>query len=576
MNPLLDALLTLLIPSITFAHLYLSPFTKVEESFNIQAAHDILTYGIPSSNLVDHLSKHYDHFNFPGPVPRTFFGAATLAGLAKPWLGLVKSMEQQQILVRQILGLANALTILSLRGALNRCFGASAGNWYILLQASQFHVIYYASRTLPNMFAFVLTTLALRYYVLGLAEPRGSLKAPRLYGQSLFLLTFAGVVFRAELAVLVLAQSAVLFLIWRIGFRPIFTAGMAGLFLGLLATVPLDSLLWDRVPTWPELVGFYYNTVLGKSSDWGTSPWYFYFFNALPRLLLNPLTYALLVPKVFINSDTRQLASMLLAPYIAFVGLYSFLPHKEWRFIIYAVPALTGVAAAGASQIWTAWRCSPSLKNRLLATTLVASVLASFVFSTALLAISSANYPGGMAVAQLRTVISRDGHNTSGAEVLVHADNLVCQTGLTRFLERHGAGHTGGEAMLVFDKTEDEELRLRPEFWSKFDYVLAEAPERVIGKWEVVGVVKSFAGIKVLKPGMEEEGDGEDGLLKSMTEASIEAGLGRQVAEWWGNLRRSMRGSITKGWWIDIRLEPKIHILRRERTPPATAVVYAD
>ncbi|KAJ4296083.1 alpha-1,6- mannosyltransferase [Collariella sp. IMI 366227] len=104
---LLDLLLYLSIPSLILLHLIVAPYTKVEESFNIQAAHDILVYGTPTSNVYQKLSSTYDHFTFPGAVPRTFVGAILLAGIAQPIVALV-GFQHAQFVVRVILGLYNA------------------------------------------------------------------------------------------------------------------------------------------------------------------------------------------------------------------------------------------------------------------------------------------------------------------------------------------------------------------------------------------------------------------------------------------------------------------------------------
>lgn len=84
-------------PLTILAHLYISPYTKVEESFNIQATHDILTYGVPTKNVHLRLKVQYDHMTFPGAVPRTFVGALILASIARPfvWLANLNDQEQQ-------------------------------------------------------------------------------------------------------------------------------------------------------------------------------------------------------------------------------------------------------------------------------------------------------------------------------------------------------------------------------------------------------------------------------------------------------------------------------------------------
>lgn len=157
-------MLSLLIPVLVLVHLLVAPYTKVEESFNVQASHDVLVYGTPTSNIHEKLTSTYDHFTFPGAVPRTFIGPVLLAGISQPIVALV-GFNHAQFVVRAVLGLFNAACLLVLRRNLDRAFGASTARWFVLLQASQFHIIFYASRLLPNMFAFGLSTLPLSMIV---------------------------------------------------------------------------------------------------------------------------------------------------------------------------------------------------------------------------------------------------------------------------------------------------------------------------------------------------------------------------------------------------------------------------
>lgn len=444
---------------------------------------------------------------------------------------------------------------------MRRSFGSIVTAWYLAFQASQFHLIYYASRPLSNMFAFGLTTLAMRLLLPDTTRGATQQHKTRL---SLILLTIAGVIFRSELALLVATQTIFLLVSGRIRLlQDAIPAGLIGLSAGLLTTVLIDTSFWDRL-IWPELDAFLFNVVSGQSTAWGIDPWYFYFLNALPRLLLNPLTYLLAIPVALHQPATRSPAMSLLIPPLSFIALYSFQPHKEWRFIIYTIPSLTATAALGAGYLWT--HRTRTLFARLASHLLILSTLAAFLLSNlVLLPASAANYPGAHALNSLHRYHDQTtAKSNTGATV--YLGNLACQTGITRFLQKPSS--TGW----TYDKTEDETIKSTGDFWSQFDYILVEAssepsyadsdetqlrgalPE---SSWRIAETVDGFAGISILRPGVAADGKAERWLLGLVG--------GERLAGMYGELRDMVRGVVSRGWWVELRMRPKIKVVERVR-----------
>ncbi|KAH8591383.1 Alg9-like mannosyltransferase family-domain-containing protein [Bisporella sp. PMI_857] len=535
-------MLGLVIPVLIILHLIAAPYTKVEESFNIQATHDIALHGL---NLT---SQNFDHITFPGAVPRSFIGASLLALTSKPILSLLGDEFREryaQHVARGLLGLGNAGALLYFKGSLEKRFGKDVSRWFVILLGSQFHVLYYASRTLPNMFAFGLTTIAL-----GSISPNVQIS----------LLVAAGVIFRSEIAIL-LATTLIYEL--SITAQPkqfilstIKTGILAGI-ASLALTIGVDSYFW-QYQLWPELSGFIFNVLHGNSSDWGTSPFHSYFTNFLPRLLMNPLTL-LLIPFSLYLPTYRTAATRLAVPSLAYVAIYSIQPHKESRFIIYVVPPLTGVAALSASYLFT--RRSKSLIYGFSSLVLILSVFASFLASTLLLTISSLNYPGGEALTLLNTHLRS---NPPSAPVSIHMDVLSCMTGVTRFQQE-----TSGLPHVSYDKTENATTLLEPGFWTQFDYAIMEEPGLAIGAWEPIGVVYAYSGIELLKPG---QGLGKDEELELAKGGDVELEKGESVelskyrglSEGLAWIRQRVR-TVSRGWWIGPRMHEKVWVLRRIR-----------
>jgi alpha-1,6-mannosyltransferase len=427
-------------------------------------------------------------------------------------------------------------------------------------------------------------------------------------------LVLAGVIFRSEIALLLFTQLAFLLVQSRVSLQSIIPTGLISALVALAISIPVDSYFWQR-PIWPELAGFYYNAIQGKSADWGTSPYIYYFSSLLPRLLLNPLILIALIPLSLIIPATRFQSRDLVIPSVLFIAIYSLQPHKESRFIIYVVPALTAAASLSASYIWT--RRSKSIFYSFGALFLAASITSSFAGSTAMLLISSLNYPGGEALSRLHNFLAQDPSsiptiNGTGL-VQIHMDVLSCMTGITRFQQYPSFGLNSENSLaldrgqlpeiagirthLVYDKTEEGDELLDPQWWSNFDFALMEDPGKAIGAWEVISTVYAYAGIEVLRPGQRGVGETLETTYEANNltkETPDSAEVRSRVEELKGtNLlpeeirslnelkNKFLKGELSRyeiyllvkgevrlftgGWWVGPRMVPRISILRRNK-----------
>ncbi|KAH8099358.1 alpha-1,6-mannosyltransferase subunit [Cristinia sonorae] len=492
MSVLLDALFL----ATCWGHVLLAPFTKVEESFNLHATHDVLMYGITPEAL-----PKYDHFTFPGAVPRTFIGSIFLAWISTPilhlanLLGLASTKVDVQLIIRLVLATLNASTFCLLRRSVARRFGNGTSILFTLLSCTQFHVPFWVSRTLPNMFALIPTNLA--SYLLMNRSAKVARPSQRNVHAAIALLTFTAVVLRAEVALFLAPLILQYILYGGVTIPNLIKVGGLTTLVSVATTTLVDSYFWQKWPLWPEFHSIMFNVVEGKSAEWGTSPFRAYFTTHLPKMLLSsaPLSIAGLA------SDARIRG--LLLPAILFVLALSSLAHKEWRFVVYVVPLFNVAAARGGMWIisrkrrWVRYICVLFLSGLF-----AINLGLTYTFTR----ISMENYPGGEALMRFNTLYA------GRKDVHVHLSNLAAQTGASLFLQTHTGPYILSTDLRkrshtwTYDKTENLtsiSLTASPEI----THVIAECPDFANeknkncdtsawadGQWEKVDTVKAFAG----------------------------------------------------------------------------------
>ena len=268
---------------VAVVHVYKAPLTKVEESFNVQAVHDILYHG---GTVIA-----YDHLEFPGVVPRTFLGmcaflyerldmyivhvyfcclevvllfnvpfllvgALVVAILSYPWKLLMDIYHVSKIHIllvsRCILACCVALSFSYFATCANQTGAQQVVHIFFILTLLQFHMPFYMSRFLPNTLAVVMTSIGLGDWISGRHTTR-----------AVFMLTLAAIVFRCDAIIMVGLVGLHMLYTGQIGFFKAVRVGILAVLCSLVLSVGIDSYFWQRV-LWPEGEVLWFNTVLNK------------------------------------------------------------------------------------------------------------------------------------------------------------------------------------------------------------------------------------------------------------------------------------------------------------------------
>ncbi|KAJ8565549.1 hypothetical protein K7X08_008125 [Anisodus acutangulus] len=403
----------MLLGSIAAFYVFMVPYTKVEESFNVQAMHDILYHR--------HQIERYDHLEFSGVVPRTFVGnqlkhSPVYSSVYAHRLQHLTSKLYSLYAVRLVLGGIVLSTLRFFR--IQKKFGSQVEAFFIILTASQFHLLS-SSKYIGICSRSVFVHSYFFRYEINLAYGfwfNGSLYA------ALNCMVFATLVFRCDILLLIAPLGLELLLTKSVSFWKALTSCLAAAFLSIGLTVLVDSFIWRRW-LWPELEVFWFNSVLNRSSEWGTHPFRWYFTSALPRSLL--AAYPLFLLGVIL--DGRVFFFIL--PVLSFVLLYSKLPHKELRLIISSIPIFNFAAAVAASRVYNN-RKKSFWKFMYIA--MLGLMLGSLACTAVFFMAAYENYPSGYALKALHRI---GGVTKNSDELSVHIDTFSVMNGISRFCE---------------------------------------------------------------------------------------------------------------------------------------------
>lgn len=473
--------------ALSLVYIFTAPFSKVEESFNIHATYDIvfnLFLNESGNGLED-----FDHFDFPGVVPRTFTGSVILSGILYPIIFILNFCSRFGFLSRTAVKLATYMlmrcslacltwkALVSIGHTLRDKYDHIVQKWFVVFCFVQFHLLFYSGRLLPNSFALIICSFATNHLIQG-----NNITC-------LFLLTFCTIVFRCDVIILVGLILILSLFKRKISFKQVVLYGSICIALSLLPGLFIDTYFWsppdslgktyfdDRIDIKkidlglftiivPELQVFIFNVLLGQSKNWGVMPFAWFFYSALPKLLLIAYPVSLL-SGVNILKRKIELSKMQFSLLgLAYVLIYSFSGHKETRFLYPVLPLFNVSAALGAASIERGYIKTYSLPMLCRLATkigyyiLVVGVSFSFCISMVYLKISSLNYPGGTAIFNLNNfLLYADNEKFEDySNIKIYIGTYAAMTGATKYFYLDNRDLSNKGFTVSYSKIESEKL----------------------------------------------------------------------------------------------------------------------
>lgn len=211
-----------------------------------------------------------------------------------------------------------------------RLSGLKVAHWTLFCQLSSWFVFYTSSRTLTNSTEQVLTSLALYYYPWP-GKPRKSL-------WKYLVLASLSVIIRPTAAVVWFPLFIWHLFCWRQMIWKVIRYSVTRGAIVLLASCIIDRIFygeWTNV----QYNFLHFNVLSGISGMYGTHPWHWYITQGLP-VVLGTHTLILLV------ALKQSKEPIFLGTIVWSIVVYSFLSHKEFRFLSGTLPLIMHVCGS--------------------------------------------------------------------------------------------------------------------------------------------------------------------------------------------------------------------------------------